>query len=224
MKIKKVHITQLNKSKTFLAPYHINIEPIKERYHYYLNRKLKDSNKLPFHKMADRVDASDAKKSDIVIRNHPSGKLLIEIIKNQTVKLNWIVYRINNKKVSPEYLLWHFSQPKIKDYINIHAVGSVIRHIPVRIIEDSLIPIPKVLDEKSKKCRISLKTNNNLVREFIRNFYLDYQENLDNKRYETAIILAGAICYMTDIANKMIGYYQKQLEELADVVNKLGNK
>jgi len=195
MKINKVHIAQIHKSKTFLAFYHVNIEPIKKGYHDYLNRKLKDSTKLPFYELTDRVDASEAHMGDIVIRNHPSGKLLIEIIKNpKTVKSNWIIYRINNKKVSPEYLLWHFSKPKIKDFINIHAVGSVIRNIPLQVIEDILVPIPKVLDKKSKKSRISLKTDNNLVREYIRNFYSDYQENLNNKRYETSIILAGAIC------------------------------
>lgn len=195
MEIKKVHIKQISKSDTFLAHYHIGIEPIKEAYLSYLNKKLKDSKKVPFKNLTDKISAENALKGDVVIKNHPSGKLLIEIIKSpKTVKKHWNIYRITDEKVSPEYLLWHFSQSKVREYLNMHAVGSVIREIPMHIIEEILIPIPKILDAKSKKSRVLLKNENNLIREYIRNFYLDYQENLNNYRYDTAIILAGAIC------------------------------
>lgn len=195
MKIEKINIKQISNSATFLAQYHIGIEPIKQGYLNYLSKKLKDSKKIPFSKLTDKISEGKAQKGDIVIKTHSSGKLLIEILKSpETVKPNWIIYRINNEKVSPEYLLWHFSQPQVKEYINIHAIGGVIRHIPIKIIEEILIPIPKILDNKSKINRVTLKNENNLVREFIRNYYLDYQENLNNNRYDIAIILAGVIC------------------------------
>jgi hypothetical protein len=195
MRFNTVNINQIKKSSTFLVQYHLDIEPINTRYQNLLSKQMKNSIKVPFNKLTNRVQNREIEKGDIIIKNYPDGRLLFELAKKAgKEKPYWIKYRVIDNRVSPEYLLWFFSKKEILEYLSLHATGSVIRMIPSKVVEGILIPIPKVISDRSKKSKVSFTNNNGLIRQIIQNFYLDYQENLNMNRFETAIILAGAIC------------------------------
>jgi len=195
MRFDKVNINQIKKSSTFLVKYHLDIEPINKRYQNLLYKQMKDSNKVPFNKLTSRVQNKELEKGDIIIKNYPDGSLVFEIAKKTAKeKPNWIKYRVIDNRVSPEYLLWFFSKKEVLEYLSLHATGAVIRRIPSQVIDGILIPIPKVINGKSKKSKVTFTNSNSLIRQIIQNFYLDYQENLNMNRFDTAIILAGAIC------------------------------
>jgi hypothetical protein len=196
MRSKKINIKQIKNSNTLSIPYHMDIVPIRRKYEKFLNKKFSDNVKVPFKKLVEKVNNDESQIGDIIIFNYIEAKLKIEVIQKnkKTKKFIHNVFRVIDDRVSAQYILWIFSQNEVKEYIKIHAVGSLLRHIPLQVIENLMIPIPRLLDKNSSKNRITISTNHNPVREVIKNFYLDYQENFNSNRYNTAIILAGAIC------------------------------
>ena len=196
MRVDKIDITQIKDSDTLLAFYHMNIEPIRKGYKNLLNKKFDGCEKLPFHKFVQRINIEEIKHGDIIIKSIHDGSLSISIYNGNSSKpIFGSFFRILDKRISAEYLIWFFSQVEIKNYLGIHATGGVINRIPLQVLYDVFIPIPKIINSKQKKNKTILsKKQESPVREIIRNFYQDYQENLNANRLETAIILAGAIC------------------------------
>jgi hypothetical protein len=195
MRIEKVNINQIKKSNTFIIQYHLDIEPIHRKYLSLLNKTFKDSIKIPLSQLTNKIVNNVIEKGDVIIKNFPDGRLVFEIAKTITKgKSNWIRYRIIDKRVSPEYLLWFLSKKEIMHYLSIHATGSVIRVIPPKFIEELSIPLPTVINLKNRRSKLSLSYGDSSIRKIIQSFYQDYQENFDMNRFDTAIILAGAIC------------------------------
>lgn len=195
MKIKTINIEQVRESKILNTRYHMDIVPIMKKYNDLLNKKFKDCLKVPFRDLTEEISNGQVEKDDIIIKNLPNGKLAIEIAKkSQKVKSVWAKYRVCDKRVSSQYILWHFSNKEVKDFMGVHAIASVLGQIPLSIIENLVIPIPKLLIHNSTKNKVTVSTKKNAVREIIRRYYEDYQENYNANRFDTAIILAGAIC------------------------------
>lgn len=195
MRFKKANINQVAKAGTFHAQYHLDIEPIKKRYNNHLNKKFKGCDKLPFSKIANKISRENQKKGDILLRNFPDGKLFLLVLKTKPDnKLSNTVYRIIDSRISAEYLIWYLSHNEVKNYLKVHATGGVIRTFPLKLLNELLIPIPKVIGAKQKKSKVSFVDSVSPLREIIRHFYQDYKDNYEEKRYEAAIILAGAIC------------------------------
>lgn len=195
MNNKAINISQVRKYGMLKTSYNKNIESIKRNLGILLDKKFKDSLKIPFKDLVTRVSNGDMQEGDIVIKSLFNQDLLIEVDKKLDKKnsIN-IRYRIKDNRISANYLLWFFSKPEVTEYLKIHLTGTVIRRIPIEIVLNMLIPIPPILDKKHKNNRIVLSDKKSPIREIIGKFYQDYQINFKENRLETSIILAGAIC------------------------------
>lgn len=195
MKIRKVNISQIRESVNLSAQYQISIGAAIRNYQSLLNRKFKKNKKLTFSELTEELTVDNAIKDDILIMNHLGGKQIIEIVSEvKKIKSIYNAYRIVDKRISSQYLLWFLSKKEIKDYLLVNTTGGVIRRFPIKVFEELLIPLPTIINKKNTRNRLVLQKDDNLIRRIIRNFYQDYQDNLDNKSFDTAIILAGAIC------------------------------
>ena len=137
-------------------------------------------------------------KDTLVVMPFVNGEVRLKILEKDTPDKGFsIPLKLNDvglkKGLSPHYLSWFLKHDFVIEYMLPNVQGSVFPRIPKKLLFDMDIPIPAkkfVLDDNNDTS--FLKTDNPF-RKLIRMYYEDYLFNLDKERYNTAVILAGAI-------------------------------
>ena len=99
-------------------------------------------------------------------------------------------------KITPRYLLWFLSNDFVAEYLLRHATGAVFLRVPRNIIYNLPVPIPKGVTNAPVGKEIVIEKTDDQFGLQLAAFYDDYVFNFQNGRYQTAIILAGAIAEM----------------------------
>lgn len=98
-----------------------------------------------------------------------------------------------DQKVTPNYLLWYLSHGPVREYLLANATGSVILRVSRKVLLALPVPLPTrpiVLKEVDE---LVLSQRDDPFSRLIDALYHDYILNLNNNRFRTSIILAGAI-------------------------------
>jgi len=89
-----------------------------------------------------------------------------------------------------------FSHDFVGEHLLQHATGAVFLRVPKRILHELPIPIPKGVPETSPTKEIVIKKTDDAFSTQLAAFYDDYVFNVQDERFHTAVILAGAMAEM----------------------------
>lgn len=164
-----------------------------------LDRKFKKNEFFKLEKIIQKVKIGDIlPKNSLVIMPSNDGIIRLKILDNDTPHKGFSTPLIINEKginhrITSNYLSWFLSHDFVKDYLSKYASGSALIRIPKNILYDLKIPAPSNSKTRSNGKEVEIKIQDNPFRKLISSFYKDYKLNLKNSRYNTVVILAGAI-------------------------------
>jgi hypothetical protein len=166
----------------------------------FLDSKFKKNQKEKLGNVIDHI-----KRSDII----PKGTLVIMASANAQLRLKMLDEDIPNKGfstplaineqgkelgITPNYLMWYFSQETVKNYLIQYATGATFLRIPRDILFDIQVPLPIYPNSPKFSEKEIILQDNTAYKLLINQFYQDYLLNLRNESFKVCIILAGAIC------------------------------
>lgn len=164
-----------------------------------LDSKFKKNSKVPLRKVIEQSKrGSIIPLGTLVLMPFVNGEIRLKILETDTPDKGFsIPLRISEEgakqNVSPNYLGWYLRHDFVKEYLLLFVQGSVFPRIPKAKLFELLIPLPTYKREFTNPIEASILKTENPFRELINNFYGDYLVNFKQKRFTTAIILAGAI-------------------------------
>jgi len=166
----------------------------------YLSKKFKGHK---IQKIASLIDnlgrGKTIPKGTLVIMASGDARLRLKILDKDTPHKGFstplqLKPEASKKNITPNYLRWYLSQKEVAEELIKHATGSIILRVPKQIIESIPVPIPKKTEFSYEQGDIALEKESDDFKSLISIFYDDFRLNVDNQRYRTSIILAGAIC------------------------------
>lgn len=101
-----------------------------------------------------------------------------------------------NSKITPRYLLWFFGHDFVGDHLLNHATGAVFVRVPKAVLHELPIPVPQGVFGGNRPREVVLEPQGGAFAVYLKAFYDDYCLNMQNRRYHTAVILAGAMAEM----------------------------
>jgi hypothetical protein len=97
-------------------------------------------------------------------------------------------------KVTPHYLLWYLSRDEVANYLLEHATGTVFIRVPRTFLHSVPVPLPTTVTHIKAMTEFAIVQTSNPFSKLIGDLYSDYRLNVENRRFRTAAVLAGAIC------------------------------
>lgn len=165
----------------------------------FLDKRFAGAVRVPLGRLIERTKhGSIMQAGTLVIMASGDRKLRLRILQRDTphkglsepLRLNPYA---REHRVTANYVLWYLGQEPVGEYLLAHASGSVFLRVPKTILYAVPVPLPKRGARPKGAKEVVLEQSDDSLSSLVGTLYHDYRLNLDNGRYRTAIIIAGAI-------------------------------
>jgi len=166
----------------------------------YLDSKFKKNKRVKLGALVERLRTGDAiPAGTLVVMASGDRRLRLRILEQDTPPKGFSEPLLLNDfaaehKVTPSYLLWYLSQDPVAAYLVENALGAVFIRVPRKFLHAVPVPLPTRVTHIKPLMEFSVVKTNNPFSKLIGDLYSDYLLNVDNRRFRTAAVLAGAVC------------------------------
>ncbi|MBI3597002.1 MAG: hypothetical protein HY203_07620 [Nitrospirae bacterium] len=165
----------------------------------FLDKKFAKNTRVPIAKLIDPIKhGATMTAGTLVLMASGDRKLRLKILEKDTPHKGFSEPLLLNsyareQRLTPNFLLWYLSHPEVREYLLAHTTGSVLLRVPRNILHALPVPLPTHVFKEERIHEVIVAKTNDALSRLINAFYSDYQLNLNNGRFRTATILAGAI-------------------------------
>lgn len=166
----------------------------------YLDSKFSGCRRVPIGALVVKVRAGEMiPNGSLVVMASGDRRLRLKILDRDTPHKSFSEPLVLNEfatehKVTPAYLHWYLSQPDVSTYLVENAAGAVFVRVPRKFLHAVPVPLPASVKKIKTVTEFAVVKTNNRFSQIIGELHSDYRLNVDNRRYRTATVLAGAIC------------------------------
>lgn len=166
----------------------------------YLDSKFAGCKRIPLGSLIEKVRANEViPVGSLVLVATGDRRLRLRILPKDSVYRSFQEPIIPNQfaaehKVTQAYLSWYLSQEEVANHLVENATGAVFVRLPRKFLHAVLVPLPASVKAIKLVSEFAVVKMNNRFTTVIGDLHSDYLLNVENKRFRTAMILAGAIC------------------------------
>lgn len=165
----------------------------------YLDSKFKNSRRVTVGTLVRKIRTGELiPKGSLVLMASGDRRIRFKVLDQDTPHKGFSEPLVLNEfatehKVTANYLHWFLTGDEVAQFLVDNAHGAVFIRVPRTILHSVPVPLPaRVTRIKAQVDFSPIKTDNPFSK-IIDDLYRDYQLNLNNRRFRTATVLAGAI-------------------------------
>ena len=166
----------------------------------FLDSNFKNSRRLTVGSLVRKIRTGELiPKGSLALMASGDRRIRFKILDQDTPHKGFSEPLILNEfaaehKVTANYLHWFLTRVEVAQHLVDHARGAVFVRVPRTILHAVPVPLPGRVTRIKLEVDFSPVKTDNPFSKVIDELYSDYQLNLNNRRFRTATILAGAIC------------------------------
>jgi hypothetical protein len=166
----------------------------------YLDSKFSGCKRVPLGSLIHKVRPGElVPEGSLMLVTSGDRRLRLRTMPKDTIHRGFQEPILPNEfagahKVTQAYLSWYLTQDVVANYLVENATGAVMVRVPRKFLYAVPVPLPASVTKIKTVTEFSVVKTNNRFSQIIGELHSDYRLNVDNQRYRTATVLAGAIC------------------------------
>lgn len=166
----------------------------------FLDSNFKNSRRVTVGSLVRKIRTGELiPKGSLVLMASGDRRIRFKVLEQDTPHKGFSEPLILNEfaaehKVTANYLHWFLTRAQVVQHLIDHARGAVFIRVPRIILHAVSVPLPGRVTQIKPEVDFSPVKTDNPFSKVIDDLYSDYQLNLNNRRFRTATVLAGAIC------------------------------